>query len=94
MGKQAAAAVLDAIGQDGVVSPALPRCEIQGAETEQAAKVFRIRSFVAGKVFALFIAEIVEMGHWIYYTSLRMYGSSLMPCSKTCWAHSLAQNRE
>lgn len=63
MGKQAAAAILDTVRQDGIISPALPRRKIQGTEAEQAIKILRIRSLMAGKVFALFIAEEIEMGH-------------------------------
>jgi len=63
MGEQAAAAVLDAIRQEGVLSPAVPGRKVQGAEAEQAVEVLRIRSLVAGKIFALLIAEVIKMGH-------------------------------
>ena len=64
MGPQTSGAVLDAIFGIGVIAAALVAQGVEGAVAEDAGEGFRVRTGVAGEVFAVAVLEEI-VGHGV-----------------------------
>lgn len=70
MGQKAVGAVLNSTFCITEIPAALLSQSVQGTIAEEAVKVFRIGSFVAGEIFTLFMAEIrifFSLPIWLFH---------------------------
>jgi hypothetical protein len=66
VGLQALAAVLDAVFGVSKAATAFVAQGIQGAVAEQTTEGFRVRTLMAGEIFALLMLEKIIVGHSLF----------------------------